>query len=53
MLISIDLSVDESPKAYFDKTETLLAAVLLGGEGKPLDSFLICVVRGLLGPLIA
>jgi hypothetical protein len=39
-----------SPK--FDKTETLLAAVLLGGEEKPEDFFLICVVRGLLGPLM-
>jgi hypothetical protein len=32
-----------SPK--FDKTETLLAAVLLGGEEKPEDFFLICRAR--------
>jgi hypothetical protein len=38
----------------FDKTETLLlAAVLLGKEEKPEDFFLIFVVRGLLGPLMA
>jgi hypothetical protein len=37
----------------FDKTETPLAAVLLGGKEKPEDFFLILVVRGLLGPLMA